>query len=109
MTNGTPPTPVQQDVVTKEELEKKLLEGRSIMSSHIDTKFAEVTTLIKSGFPDNDPRKHREVHEALIQEAKDRRELWKSVREKTISGAVYSGLIFIALAIWEAIKSGVLK
>lgn len=110
MTNRTsPPEPREQDAVTREELDKKLVEGRTIMSNHIDTKFAEVTTLIKSGFPDNDPRKHRELHEALIEEAADRRELWKSVREKTVTGAVYSGLIFIGLAIWEAIKTGVLK
>lgn len=99
--SSTPPT--------HEEVDRKLTEGRVIMIAHIDTQFFQLKELIKSGFPHGDPSKHREVHEAFIRDAEDRRALWKAVREKTITGAVYSALIFIALAIWEAVKSGVIK
>lgn len=94
---------------THEEVDRKLTEGRVIMISHIDTRFDQLRDLIKSGFPGGDPAKHREVHEALIRDAEDRRTLWKAVREKTITGGVYSAVIFIALAVWESVKSGVIK
>jgi hypothetical protein len=102
-------SPTPNAPVTHGELDQRLSENRAFISRHLDISFQELQDLIKSGFPDGDPHKHREVHERLLRQLSDKRELWKEVREKTISGAVYSALIFIALAIWEAIKSGVLK
>lgn len=76
---------------------------------HIDARFDEVTALIRSGFPDGDLDTHRKVHEGYMQEARDRAALWKSVREKTVTGVVWAMIGFIALACWEYMKAELRK
>ena len=93
-------SPTPNAAVTHGDLDQRLSETKTHISRHMDTRFQELQNLIKSGFPNGDPIKHREMHEELLRQLLDRRELWKSIREKTITGAVYSALIFIALAVW---------
>ena len=102
-------TPDPDDYVTHAELDRRLDQGRKVMIAHFDDRFDALENLIKSGFPNGDPRKHCEVHEGFIADAADKRALWKSVREKTLTGGVYSALGFLLLAVWEAIKTGVHK
>ena len=97
------------DCVTHAQLDRRLEFGRTAMIQHFDDRFDGLESLIKSGFPGGDPRRHCEVHEGFIQDAEDRRALWKSVREKTITGGVYALAGFVAMAVWEAIKIGVVK
>ena len=97
------------DCVTHAKLDRRLESGRAFMLTHIDAKFDHLENLIKSGFPNGDPRKHCEVHEGFIRAAADNHALWKSVREKTVSGAIWSALGLLILAVWEAIKVGVHK
>lgn len=87
----------------------QLEEGREAMIAHIDKEFEALRVLIKSGYPDGDPVGHRLVHEGYIREAADRSALWKSVREKTVTGAVWAIILLLANAVWEAIRAGVHK
>lgn len=92
------------------DLELRLLarmdEDRKQILSHVDSQFDDLKKHIDSGFPNGDPGRHREVHEGYIKEAQDRRELWKSVREKTISSAVWAGLMLVAAAVYNYLIGG---
>lgn len=106
--NGFQPTQQPERrkyAVTHEDLE----EGRKFMAAHFDDRFDALEKLIRDGFPGGDPRSHREVHEGFIRAAADNHALWKSVREKTVSGAIWSALGLVLLAVWEAVKAGVHK
>lgn len=72
---------------------------------HVDAKVQEVISRIDSGFPGGDPVEHRKVHEHYIREASERAALWKSIREKTITGIVWAGLMLIGSALWDFIKT----
>ena len=103
--SGFPPTQQQPErrkaAVTHEDLE----EGRKFMAAHFDDRFDALEKLIREGFPNGDPRSHREVHEGYIKDAADRAALWKSIRDKLITSAVYAGALLIASAVWEHITS----
>lgn len=71
---------------------------------HIDARFEDLNKKIESGFPYGDLIEHRKVHESYIKEAAERAALWKSVREKTITGIVWAGLMLIGSALWEFAK-----
>jgi hypothetical protein len=60
---------------------------------------------IESGFPLGDPIEHRKVHEQCIKDAAERAALWKSVREKTITGIIWAGLILLSTSLWEYLKT----
>lgn len=64
----------------------------------------QISSLVKEGFPDGDPRKHREDHETKLEDASDKKELTKKVREKTVVGLVMSTFALIGVALWEYIK-----
>ncbi len=84
----------------------KLLDHK--LSTHIideSTDLAkQIAILVKDGFPDGDLRKHRAIHEDFIDTATDKKELNKKIREKTVSGLVWSAVALIGVAIWEYIK-----
>ena len=60
---------------------------------------------IESGFPLGDPIEHRKVHEQYIKDAAERASLWKSLREKTITGIIWAGLILLSTSLWEYLKT----
>ena len=97
--NRLPPGTLSQNARRRELTIEELVE-------HIDSRFNALEDLIRSGFPEGDPARHREVHEGYIREAKERRELWKSVREKTISSGVWAGLMMIAAALYNYLGNG---
>ena len=72
--------------------------------SHIDKRFDEMETLIRSGFPDGDIEGHRRAHETVIESAAGRAKLWSTVLEKTISGSVWAAIVLLAMALWEYVK-----
>lgn len=72
---------------------------------YVDAKVQEVISRIDSGFPNGDPVEHRKVHEHYMREASERAALWKSIREKTITGIVWAGLMLIGSALWDFIKT----
>lgn len=73
--------------------------------SYIDAKVQEVISRIDSGFPGGDPVEHRKAHEHYIRETSERAALWKSIREKTITGIVWAGLMLVGSALWDFIKT----
>lgn len=60
-----------------------------------------------AAFPNGDHVGHCRYHELMIQEIEDRRRLIGAVREKTISGLVWAGLVVLALALWSWVKKQV--
>lgn len=58
---------------------------------------------IETGFPHGDLATHRRVHEGYIEEAEDRRALWRGVREKLLTGGVIAVFGFLGSAIWDAV------
>ena len=91
--------------VTREYLDEALRQNRHATRDFVGGKFGELETLIRDGFPGGDPATHRRVHEGYIKDAEDRAALWKSVKEKIVSGAVYAALVAVAMALWQWIKS----
>ena len=91
--------------VTQKDLET--LRGEVL--EHFDKKSEEIKTLIKSGFPDGNIEKHREVHEKFIAEAQDRMNMWKTLRDHILKGIAWSGIGIVCLAVWEYIKIEVRK
>ena len=77
------------------------------VKTHFDARFDEQNKALKSAFPDGDLDGHRRAHETVIAAAADRSTLWKAVREKTISGSIWAGIVLLAAALWEYIKDQV--
>lgn len=60
-------------------------------------------------FVDGDPAKHKADHQEIVDAARDRKALWKSVREKTVSGGVWFILLGFGTAAWEWLKRELTK
>lgn len=71
---------------------------------HIHSQLHSLDKKVESGFPEGDLAAHRKVHEQYIKDAAERASLWKSVREKTITGMVWACLILFGSACWEYIR-----
>ncbi len=56
---------------------------------------------VESAFPNGDPASHCRYHEELIEQGKDRRELIRAVRDKTIAGLVWAVMLGIGIACWK--------
>ena len=52
-------------------------------------------------FPDGDTEGHRRYHELMIENISEKRRLRVAIQEKTISGLIWSGLVGIALIVWN--------
>ena len=83
----------------------------------LDSKLDEIhkkLDLILSAFPSGrdgkpDPIAHRRYHDDEARYIEDKRKLWASVRSAVATGAVWSCLGFLALAIWHYIKLAIAK
>ena len=80
---------------------------QAALRQHFDKRFDELEKMLRSAFPDGDLDGHRRAHQTVIAAAADRATLWKSVREKTISGSIWAGIVLLAAALWEYIKDQV--
>lgn len=76
---------------------------------HIDKQFAALKQSFGDAFPDGDPHGHRIAHEKAITDASNWSKVRQSVVEKVASGGIWAGLLFGALAVWEAFKREVGK
>ena len=85
-----------------EEHEKKVKE-------HIDNKFIELTKLIESAFPGDDPAGHRQYHQKQIDYMNERMALWKDIRAKSVTGVLWLLLGLLGTALWEYFKIEVRK
>jgi hypothetical protein len=52
-------------------------------------------------FPANDLEGHRRAHEAMIEDINTRKRLTEVIREKTISGLIWLGIVAIGTAVWK--------
>lgn len=66
----------------------------------LEQRFAEA-------FPGGDHRGHCRYHTIMIEQLEERRRLRRAVLEKSISGLVWAGMVFVGLAAWAYIKSQV--
>lgn len=60
---------------------------------------------LSAGFPGDDPRGHREAHEAWIQREMLNKELKKSIIDKSLVALIWAVLAFIAKSVWENVKN----
>jgi len=104
-----PPSPLQDDpnhIVSQLEyyIDEKLRANKVEHREYFDKRFDELVLLIRDGFPDGDPRGHREVHEGYIADAKTKKEWRDAVIKQLLTGSVWASFAFIATAVWMAIK-----
>ena len=85
-------------------LDDKLTQSEATTKEYFDARFDQLEWLIKDGFPNGDPRGHREVHEQRISDAK----MWKERREalikQVLTGSAYATIIYLATIVWSALK-----
>jgi len=67
--------------------------------------FDELKELLRSGFPGGDPEEHRRYHQEVIEFMQERRQLWRSIREKTLTGLVWAGAVGLGTMIWHYVKA----
>lgn len=85
-----------------EEHEKKV-------KGHIDGKFQELTDVILSAFPGDDPLGHRQYHQKQIDYMTEKMALWKDIRTKSVTGVLWLLLGLLGTALWEYFKIEVRK
>lgn len=106
------------ELLTKAEFEKILTTFRQSTAEPINNRFSileekiidmldNLDKTLKSGFPDGDLAEHRRDHEIKIKFENERATLYKQIREKVITSAVWGMFGMIALAVWEYIKQSV--
>lgn len=61
----------------------------------------------KSAFASGDHEGHRQYHEMMMEAQRDRKRLIAAVKEKTISGLIWAGVVMVGLALWQWIKTQV--
>lgn len=83
------------------------IDCQNAIRQHFDERFDGLERLIRAAFPDGDVEAHRRVHEGYIKNANDRADLWKAVREKTVSGGIYAALGLLIMAAIESFKAWV--
>lgn len=71
----------------------------------INSRFDTLETLIKAGFPGGDVLEHKRYHDEVMEFMKERKELWKSIREKTLSGLLWALVVSTGAAFWQFLKT----
>lgn len=88
-----------------ERIRLRLDEHAKTETDQLNARFDKLEALLKSGFPGGDPEEHRRYHDEVIDFMRERRDLWKAIREKTITALVWSGLLTLGSAIYHYIKA----
>ena len=88
-----------------ERIELRLDEHAKTEANQLNTRFDKLEALLKSGFPGGDPEEHRRYHDEVIDFIRERRELWRAIREKTLTALLWSGLLTLGSAIYHYIKA----
>lgn len=74
------------------------------LTAYIDLKFNELKDTLLSGFPEHDAEGHRAYHIEQIEFMKERRALWKAIREKTVVGIVWMVVVLLGTALLDYAK-----
>ena len=88
-----------------ERIRLRLDEHAKTEADQLNTRFDKLEALLKSGFPGGDPEEHRRYHDEVIDFMRERRELWRAIREKTLTALLWSGLLTLGSAIYHYIKA----
>lgn len=88
-----------------ERIRLRLDEHAKTEADQLNTSFDKLEALLKSGFPGGDPEEHRRYHDEVIDFIRERRELWRAIREKTLTALLWSGLLTLGSAIYHYIKA----
>lgn len=86
-------------------IKERLDERSKLETKFLNSRFDALEALLKSGFPEGDPVQHRAYHDEVMEFMRERRELWKSIREKTLSGLLWSMLLAGGTAFWHFLKA----
>ncbi len=63
---------------------------------------------INKAFAGGDADGHRRAHEAMINLIEEKRRLRVAIQEKTISGLIWAGIMFVGLAIFNEVRKAIL-
>ena len=101
------PTPMTRlvEAAVKEAME----EHEEKVKRHLDDRFDELKAIMLNAFPNGDPIGHKEFHQKQIEYMNDKIALWKEIRSKSIIGILWAGAGFLAMAVLEYVKRGMLK
>ena len=88
-----------------ERIRLRLDEHAKTEADQLNTRFDKLEALLKSGFPGGDPEEHRRYHDEVIDFIRERRELWRAIREKTLTALLWSGLLTLGSAIYHYSKA----
>lgn len=80
-----------------------LEEGHGI-HQRVETLERKVDGLVLA-FPGGDVEGHRRYHEMLIEGLEEKRKLRRAIQEKTISGLLWSVIVFMGVALWTYVKT----
>lgn len=83
----------------------RLAEHAAEEKSALDSRFDELKVLLISAFPDGDPAKHRQYHDEVMDWMRERRDLMRAIREKTITALVWALMVGVGTALWQALKT----
>lgn len=88
-----------------ERIRLRLDEHAKTDTDQLNTRFDKLEALLKSGFPGGDPEEHRRYHDEVIDFMRERRGLWRAIREKTLTALLWSGLLTLGSAVYHYIKT----
>jgi len=79
-------------------------ETRELLRAHMAGE-EQLLSKFLNAFPDSDTESHRRYHEALMKQLEQRGKLRAAIIEKTTTGVIWLGVVWIASAVWENIKN----
>ena len=92
-------------LLVQDAVSKALASHEQHLMAHMDKQFALLRQAFDEGFPGGDPHGHRIAHERLIANATWWDRIKSEAASKTLAAGLWVTLAFIAMAIWEHIKS----
>ncbi|MCC7304775.1 MAG: hypothetical protein IT558_00790 [Alphaproteobacteria bacterium] len=84
------------------------LESLTRMEDRLATAETNIKTLFRA-FPSEDIDGHRRAHEAMIEDINTRKRLTQAIQEKTISGLIWAGIVFVGGLLWTGFMELVRK
>lgn len=88
-----------------ERIRLRLAEHAAEESLHINRRFDELKDLLTSAFPGGDPEEHRRYHNEVMDWMRERRDLWRAIKEKTLTALLWSALVGLGAAVWQTVKA----
>lgn len=92
-------------LMIQEAVSKALMTHEQHLMLHMDKQFALLRQSFGEAFPGGDPHGHRLAHEKAIRNAGWWDKIKSEAASKTITASLWVTLAFIAMSVWEHIKS----